>query len=107
MADMLVTNFIKQQYGGRALSLFTGAKDYTGTENSLTFRIPSAKNAITHVVTTLTPADTYTVEFLNCHFTKNGFKREVVLTHTDVYCDQLLDIFEQETGLYATLRPRR
>jgi hypothetical protein len=106
MADMTVANTILAQYGGRQFQMVTGARDFTGSENSLTFRIPTHRT-ITHVVTTLTPSDTYTVEYINCRMTKDSFKREVVSIHEDVYFDSLQDIFERETGLYATLYARR
>ena len=108
MADMTVANTILAQYGGRIFRMVTGANTFTGTENSLTFRVPNAKNAITHVVTTLMPSDTYKVEFLSISRAIGvEMDRKVISTHEDVYFDALMDVFEQETGLYATLRPRR
>jgi len=104
---MEVAQTILQQYGGNQFLMVTGANTLTADTNSLTFRVPNAKQAISHVITTLMPSDTYKVEFLNCRMTAKSFKREVVSTHEDVYFDALQDIFEQETGLYATLHPRR
>ena len=102
-----VANTILQQYGGHRFLLITGAKNLIGTENSLTFKITGAKNAITHVITTLMPSDTYKVEFLNCRMTAKGHKREIVSIHLDVYFDALQDLFESETGLYTTLYARK
>lgn len=107
VTDMTVANTILAQYGGGAFVFITGAKNLNGSENSLTFRIPDAKNKIITVVTTLMPSDTYKVEYLNCRMTEKGPKREVVSVHEDVYSDQLQDIFERETGLYTTLTPRK
>jgi hypothetical protein len=101
MADTQVANTILQQLGGKRFVLMTGSSNFVCTENSLTFRVPSAKNKITHVVITLEPSDTYTVEFLNCRMTANGYKREVVSTHEDVYFDVLEDVFERNTRLYT------
>lgn len=107
MADTTVAQTILAQYGGNHFAMVTGANTFSADKNSLTFRVPKAKKSITHVVTTLMPSDTYKVEFLNCRLTANGHKREIVATYTDVYSDQLQDIFEEETGLYATLFARR
>jgi hypothetical protein len=101
MTDMTVANTILEQLGGHMFALMTGAKNFSGTENSLTFKIPNAQNKITHIIITLEPSDTYTVEFYNCRITSKGLKRELVESINDVYCDMLQDVFEQHTGLYT------
>jgi hypothetical protein len=98
MADLTVANTILQQLGGNRFRIMTGARDFVGTENSLTFKIP-VSNKVTHVVITLEPDDTYKMEFLNC---RDG-QRKVLSTHEDVYFDMLEDIFTSETGLYTRL----
>ena len=108
MADMTIANTILAQYGGNQFRVLTGAKNFVGDTNSLSFHLPAnAKKCITYVKTTLLPSDTYKVEFINARITVNGPKHEVVSTYENVYCDQLQDIFESETGLYVTLFSRR
>lgn len=107
MADMTVANTILAQYGGKSFCVITGASNLVGSPNSLSFRVPNAQKKITHVVTTLLPSDTYRVEFIKSTGGGLSLNREVVSIHEDVYFDSLQDIFERETGLYATLYARR
>lgn len=59
--------------------------------------------------------DTYTVEFFRQTNgkidMKTGAYREpkhtVKARYDNVYCDQLMDTFEEATGLYVTLYPRK
>ena len=70
--------------------------------SGLSFRIPGknfAKNDINKVVVTLDPSDTYTVSFLR---TRANVVKEIS-THSDVYNDSLVEVFEHETGLRTRL----
>lgn len=101
MNDDCVARMIFSQLGGRRFAAMTGASKFVCTENSIEFHIPNAAKKITQVNITLTPNDTYTMQFLNCRNVKTGFKREIVSEHTDVYCKNLEDIFTHETKLYT------
>lgn len=104
MADMTVANTILQQLGGAQFRAMTGSRDFIGGSNFLIFRIGSgAKKGINKCRVTLESNDTYTVEFFRL-FKKLSFIP--VSKHTDIYCDQLQDLFEAETGMYTTLKPR-
>lgn len=101
--DMTVANTILQQLGGRMFTMMTGSKNFIGGSNSLTFKVGSNGSKVTHVRITLTPADVYTVEFMNVR----GMKVTTLSTHEDVYCDQLQELFTRETGMYTSLGARR
>lgn len=88
---------------GRGFSIITGAKNFVAMESGLSFRVPAQKGkGVNHVEITLTPADLYDVTFRSIRGTTVKVKSQV----EGVYFDQLLDVFENATGLYATLQPR-
>lgn len=97
MTDMTIANTILQQLGGRRFSIMTGAKNFCGTANSLSFRIPGTltRNRINAVRITLDPSDTYTVVFMVIR----AMKMKEIATHEDVYCDCLCELFRDVTGL--------
>lgn len=98
--DMTVARTILEQLGGRHFIAMTGSKNFLGGKDTLTFKLGSgALSGITHVRITLTPLDTYTMEFLRCH----KFSVALVETMTDVYCDTLQEVFSRVTGLYTEL----
>ena len=102
MSDMTVANEINRQINVMSKGQFrmmTGAKDFVGGENYLMFRIGQNCHKINKVKITLTPADTYTMEF----FRIRGANFTVAAKHEDVYFDQLLPIFEKETGMYVRI----
>jgi hypothetical protein len=103
MANLEVAQTILQQLGGRRFLTMTGARNLVGSSNTLSFKLPRAAKKITHVIVTLDPSDTYTVEFLNCRTTPKRMIRETVASHADVYAEDLDSIFTSETGLYTRL----
>lgn len=106
MANLQVAETILQQLGGRQFVLLTGSRGFVGSPNSLMFLVGANAKRIAKCRITLTPADTYTVEFFK---RQNDVVEPFVLSEeplTDVYYDQLQDIFEDRTGLYVTLQPR-
>ncbi len=104
MTNMEIAQTIQRQLGGRQFAFMTGAKQFTGGENWLSFRLPGGnftRNGINYVKITLAPSDTYTVEFKRIR----GMKVMDVSTHEDIYNDMLMDCFRRETGL-ETRMPR-
>jgi hypothetical protein len=99
-----VATVILQQLGGNRLRVMTGATNFVAGENFLQFKLParSAKNGINRVRVTLTPDDTYTVEFFKIGRAPN-FTVTQVSEHTDIYADGLQELFASETGLYTYL----
>ena len=106
---MPVANEIVRQLG-RGFSVITGAKNFIGLPDQrggVMFRLPMNGNPkrISHVRIILNWMDMYDVEFLQVRGGRNPTVT-VVQSVSDVYCDQLLDVFEAGTGLWATLHPR-
>lgn len=101
--NLQVAKTILEQLGGGRLMAMTGAKNFVGGENFLSFKLPGgggfAKSGINFVRVVLDPCDTYTVTFSRIR----GSKVVEISTHGDVYCDQLQDVFETATGLFTRL----
>jgi len=100
MADMTVAHTILNQLGGRRFLAMTGARNLTGTDNSLSFRMPKSGSDKSNAWRiTLTPMDVYKVETLSVR----GGNVRVCSTFEDIYCDQLVEIFERVSGFYTRL----
>ena len=95
MTNLIVANTILQQLGGNKFIAMTGAKSLSGGLNSLSFRIGRNCHSINSVKIELTPKDTYDMTFYRVR------KMEVTIAARawDVYCDQLQNIFTEETGM--------
>jgi hypothetical protein len=98
-----VANTILNQLGGVKFRVMTGAKNFIGSADALSFHLPGGggfcKDGINGVRITLDPSDTYTVQF----FRRRGAKLKVIATVSDVYCDMLRQVFENHTGLRTSL----
>jgi hypothetical protein len=96
--DTTVGSTILQQMGGhRRITVMTGAKDYQLSGNSVSFRFPNRRPSKgNHVRVALDQNDTYTVEFSKRN--KNGLTP--VSVSYGIYADQLIAVFEKQTGLY-------
>jgi hypothetical protein len=57
MADLTVAKTILEQLGGEHFVALTGAKNFVGTEDSLTFEVGSNPKHVSHVRVTQTPDD--------------------------------------------------
>lgn len=101
-ASIEVAKTILEQFGGRRFVAMTGAKNFTGSPNSLQFALPSyfAKNGINRVRVTLLPSDTYRVEFFKIRATKVT----PISSFDGIYADGLSSVFTTETGLLTTFR---
>lgn len=100
---MEVSETILRQLGGRQFIVMTGARNFIGHPDMLTFRLPGSggfcKNGINRVAIRLNPSDTYTVTFSRIR----GMKAVEIAEHRDVYFDSLQEIFTRETGLETHL----
>lgn len=97
-----IAKTILTQLGGNKFIAMTGAKNFVGGERDLTFKLPGknfAKNDINYVKITLTPADTYDVEY----FKTRGLTIKTITKTEGIYFDQLCKDFETETGLRTRL----
>lgn len=96
--SMQVAITILEQMGGiRRISAMIGAKQFTGFPDGVQFKFPNPKSTLGNCVKiTLDPSDTYIMEFWKIR----GTTCDLVKKFTDVYCDQLIEFFEQQTKLY-------
>jgi hypothetical protein len=101
--NMTVAKTILEQLGGGRFVAMTGCKNFVGTENALTFKIPRAKDGINACEIKLEPSDTYKVRFFRVGDRRTGYKHTDKSVHEDIYCDSLQDLFTRVTGLYTSL----
>jgi len=98
-SNMEVAKTILAQMGGAKLSVMTGANSFAALESGLRFKVPmKTKNGANMVQVRLTPEDLYDMEF----FRVWGNKVTNRGSFSGVYADQLVEIFEGETGLYLS-----
>lgn len=92
---------ILQQLGGSRFVAMTGAKNMVSTADSLRITFPAnfAKNGIRYMLIKLTAADDYTVTFAK----GRGIEWKPVAEFEGIYCDSLVELFERQTGLCASL----
>lgn len=97
-----VAEIMIQQIGGNKFIAMTGAKNFTCTENSLSFHLPKKliKNKGNIVTITLEADDTYSLRFAYLNKNLNLIEESV---NKGVYYDQLVEIISQETGLTTLL----
>lgn len=90
-----------QQLGGNRFVAMTGANTMThyDKDQSLTFKIMKNAKKVTHVKISLNANDLYNVQFLNIR----GMNMKTVYETTDVYAENLRELFETQTGLYTSL----
>ena len=110
---MDIAKTIYEQLGGNEFAYVTGAKKFIGNDNWLSFRIGRNGSKANYVKITLSPMDTYTVEFKRITmprlsrktWTYSEYKETLIEKREGVYCDQLQDVFTEVTGL-VTRMPR-
>ena len=90
-----VAETIASQLGGTSrLKAFTGAYNFGTNGSNLFFRIKNRK--VNYVKITLNGKDLYDLEFGRIY----GSKYSVVKEYNDIYFDQLVPLFEENTGMY-------
>jgi len=98
-----IANTIANQMGGiRRLVLMVNAKNitYNSEDGSLSFRFMKGQNKVNFVRVLLDRAsDTYEMKFVWVR----GVKWSTVKCLTGVYCDQLISVFQDITGLALVL----
>ncbi len=103
MSDMTVANTILAQLGGRRFRAMTGARNFVGSDDSLSFRLPGSggfcKDGINAVHVVLTPMDEYDMKFMRVR----GTKVKTVCEFKGIYFDQLQPLFTEATGLETHL----
>jgi len=109
MDNMDIATTILSQLGGKRFVAFTGAKDLCTIKCGLQFSLPRNAANVNRVQITLNGKDLYDMQFLKCSFprynkktfTMTEYKEVVIQEYNDVYCDQLVELFENTTELYT------
>lgn len=97
---LYIARTIIEQLGGNKFKVMTGANNILALGDGVSFKLPKFDGLkINYVKIILEPSDTYTVEFGRVY----GSKYTVLSTHSDIYCDVLVDLFERKTGLRTSL----
>jgi hypothetical protein len=93
--DMTIAKVILEQLGGiRKLVLMTGANTFVALKNGVSFKIKNRK--VNYVKILLNGNDLYDVSFGKII----SGKVKLISEKNDIYNDQLVSIFESETGMY-------
>jgi hypothetical protein len=91
-----VAQTIAEQLGGTGrLKMMTGAYNFGTSGNNLTFRIKNSFK-VNYVRITLNGKDLYDLQFGRV----SGTKFTIVKEYSDIYNDQLIELFEETTGMY-------
>jgi len=106
---------ILNQLGGNKFLAMTGSKNLAGGDNFLSMRLSKNASRANYLKITLTPLDTYKMEFINHVKAKVKIDAEnkaisykpdeliTVKSLDSVHCDQLQEIFTSVTGLRTHL----
>lgn len=89
---------LNQMGGISRLQTMIGAYNFSKDGESVSFKFKSCEKANACVII-LEPSDTYTVKF----YKQSGYECPMVESFDDVYCDQLIQVFEMFTGLFLSL----
>lgn len=104
---MRVPETILAQLGGNRFIAMTGAKQFVGSADALSFQIPRNSRKITGVRVKLDRNDAYTVEFYRKAprdpVLKISIGVELATARENVYAENLRDVFTTETGLLTSL----
>jgi hypothetical protein len=93
--DMTIAKVILEQLGGiRKLVLMTGANTFVALKNGVSFKIKNRK--VNYVKILLNGNDLYDLSFGKII----SGKVKLISEKNDIYNDQLVSIFESETGMY-------
>ena len=95
-----VAQIIYQQLGANRFAAMTGSKNFVAGDDYLMFSIPKNASPFNKVRITLTPNDTYNMEFLKVGRLGDVSKTKV---YEDVYADQLQELFRGLTGMETSL----
>jgi len=100
-----VAQIILDQMGGvRRLQAMLGAKDFLYDAKSVQFKWPNRQRSKgNHVKVTLRGDDTYDVVFSNV----GGLNFKTVKEYHGIYADQLVELFERQTGYRLRLGAAR
>jgi hypothetical protein len=96
MTDFTVATTICKQMGGiSTLKMFVNARDFVSDYKSMMFKFSGSRKFNFCKVTYDYGMDLYTMSFIKIHGTSR--KEEKI---EGVYCDMLVSLFEEKTGLF-------
>ena len=93
--NLEIARTIINQMGGNRVKMFTGTKQFVAIDNGVQFRFPN-RSGYNFVSITLTGSDLYNMRF--CKIRKYDIAKEETIE--EMYFDQLIETFENKTGLY-------
>lgn len=94
----IAKTILQQMRGMGRLKCMTGANNFLDHGNGVSFRFKGSKVA-NYCLVTLDANDTYSFELGKIH----GMNYNVKKSYNGIYNDQLVEIFERDTGLYLSL----
>jgi hypothetical protein len=103
---MKIADEILRQLGGRRFMVMTGSKAIAETDGkTLTLHLTKNKTGANRLRITLRSDDTYDMTYSSERFVRatGELKTKVKKEHNGVYVDQLVELFEKDTGLYTKL----
>jgi hypothetical protein len=96
----MIAETILNQLGGNLFIVMTGSKNFVKVaDNGIGMQLRKNKSKASHLRITLTPNDTYTMEFIKC--TSKDLK--TLEKYEDVYNTELRGIFESATGMFTKI----
>jgi len=99
-ANQIAQTILEQMGGQRRLTTMLGAKNFIALPNGVSFRWPNRQRSKGNMVKVILRGDdTYDMQFLNAA----KYDAKVVKEHKGIYVDQLVDLFEKQTGWYLRL----
>ena len=98
-ASSVASTILDQMGGTRRLSAMTGAHAFADHGSGVSFLFPNRQRSKGNGIKITLRNDLYDVEFRNVSI--RGAKK--VKAYDGVYADQLVPIFEKQTGLYLRL----
>jgi hypothetical protein len=99
MEKLQVAKTIMEQLGGGMFAVMTGAKNFVGSSDGVSFKIGTNAKKVSHVRVTLNGSDLYDLKFLRIR----GTSVQTVAEESDVYAEDLRKLFTANTGLYTRL----
>jgi hypothetical protein len=97
---MEIATTILNQLGGKRFIVMTGSKNFVITANGgLLMKLSRNVSGAQYLKIELNGSDLYEMQF----YSVRGIDIKQKAEFSDVYCDQLTNIFESVTGLYTSL----
>jgi len=98
MSQEIAREIYRQFGGNQAMAMIGGTPVADKRALHIRFKARSTNKANWFIIE-LNGLDTYDISFIRVW----GATRKVIKEYANIYCDQLREIFERETGLYLSL----